>query len=179
MSRIVVAEYVSLDGVVSEPSWTGPYFNEELGDAQLALLMRSEGLLLGRVTYEGFAAAWPAMRDEQGFADRMNALPKHVATTTRSDLEWNATPLEGDVPTAVAALKARPDHDLLVYGSPTLVDALTSAGLVDEYRLMIFPVVLGAGRRLFGDGVTATLELTESLITTAGVAILTYVPATG
>jgi dihydrofolate reductase len=179
MSKVVVAEYVSLDGVVEDPGWTGRYFNEELGDAQLALLMRSEGLLLGRVTFEGFAAAWPAMHDEQGFADRMNALPKYVATTTKTQLGWNATPLEGDVAGAVSALKARPDHDLLVYGSPTLVDTLVAGGLVDEYRLMVFPVVLGRGRRLFGDGVTATLTLADSLVTSAGVAILTYVPDVG
>ena len=90
MRRIVAAEYVSLDGVMEEPAWTGPYFNEELGKAQLDLLFASDALLLGRVTYEGFAAAWPSMTDEQGFADRMNGLPKFVVSTTLNEAEWTS-----------------------------------------------------------------------------------------
>ena len=113
MRRIVAAEYVSLDGVMEEPVWTGPYFNEELGRAQLDLLFASDALLLGRVTYEGFAAAWPSMTDEQGFANRMNGLPKFVVSTTLQEAEWNnSTLIQGDMAQEShrAEAAARPGH---------------------------------------------------------------------
>jgi dihydrofolate reductase len=175
--RVVAAVYVSLDGVVENPSWTMPYWNDELARFQKELLFSSDALLLGRVTYQGFAAAWPNMTDEDGFADRMNSLPKFVATTTLEQAGWNATLLTTEVVDQVRALKEQPGQNLLVYGSAELLDTLTRAGLVDEYRLMVFPVVLGQGKRLFNDGATAALRLADAQTTATGVAILTYEPA--
>ena len=176
MSKVTAAVYVGLDGVVEEPRWTTPFWSDDLARAQRDLLFASDALLLGRVTYEGFAQAWPSMTDEEGFADRMNGMPKLVATRTRTDLEWNATPLRDDAVDAVRELKAQGDTRYLVYGSATLLNALTPHGLVDEYRLMTFPVVVGKGRRLFDEGVTATLRLVDSWTTSTGVAMLSYAP---
>lgn len=178
MGKVVAAEYVSLDGVMEEPSWTMPYFNEELGQAQRDLLFESDALLLGRVTYEGFAAAWPSMTDEQGFADRMNGLPKHVVSTTLDEAEWNATLIKGNVVEEVTALRQRPDRRMLIYGSADLVNTLMPHGLIDEYRLMVHPIVLGSGKRLFRDGLEETaLQLVDTTTTATGVVILTYRPA--
>ncbi|MFL6137916.1 MAG: dihydrofolate reductase family protein [Frankiaceae bacterium] len=178
MSKVTAAEYVGLDGVVEAPQWTAPFWSEDLATAQKDLLFANDALLLGRVTYEGFAAAWPSMTDEAGFAERMNSMPKHVATRTLTDLEWNATALPGDAVDAVRELKERGDDtNYLIYGSPTLVNALLPHGLVDEYRLMTFPVVVGSGRRLFDEGPAATLRLVDSWMTTTGVAMLSYAPA--
>ena len=113
--------------------------------------MASEALLLGRVTYEGFAKAWPARTDE-GFADKFNTMPKYVVSSTLKDPEWNnSTVLAGDVAEEVAKLKQKHEGDIVVHGSARLVQALLEHGLVDELRLMVFPVVLGAGKRLFGE----------------------------
>ena len=179
MRRIVAAEYVTLDGVMEEPGWTGPYFDEELAKLQLDLLFASEALLLGRVTYQGFAAAWPSMTDEQGFADRMNSLPKYVVSTTLSEVEWNNSSLiRGNVAEEVSRLKQQVGGDILIYGSGGLVHTLMEHGLIDEYRLMVFPVVLGGGKRLFRDGGdTTTLKLVDTETTGTGVVILTYRPA--
>ena len=179
MRRIVAAEYVSLDGVMEEPAWTGPYFDEELGKAQLDLLFASDALLLGRVTYEGFAAAWPSMTDEQGFADRMNGLPKFVVSTTLQEAEWNnSTLIQGDIAQEVSRLKQQPGQDILIYGSAALVNTLMQHDLIDEYRLMVFPVVLRSGKPLFGDrSEPTTLKLVDTRTTSTGVAILTYEPA--
>lgn len=178
MRKIVAAEYVSLDGVMEEPRWTIPFWNEELGQYQYDQLFASDALLLGRVTYEGFAAAWPSMTDEQGFADRMNSMPKYVASTTLETLEWNANRIEGDVAAAVAKLKEQPGQDILIYGSAALVQTLLPHGLIDEYRLMVHPVLLGGGKRLFPDGIDATtLALVESKTTATGVLLLRYQPA--
>src|SRR6266536_2753745 len=155
MRKVIVAMYVSVDGVVEDPGgaegfrhggWTVPYWNDELAEFQSRLLFASDALLLGRVTYEAFAAAWPDMTHEAGeFADRMNSLPKFVATRTLDQLEWNATPLKGDIVEEVAELKQQPGQNLLIYGSGQLVDTLTRDGLIDEYSFMVHPVVLGTG----------------------------------
>lgn len=177
MGTIVAVEYVSLDGVMEEPGWSGPYFNEELQRFQYENLFESDALLLGRVTYEGFKSAWPSMSDEAGFADRMNALPKFVVTTTTAEPEWNSSFIVGDIAQSVADLKEA-TGTLLINGSAQLVNYLGSHGLVDEYRLMVFPVLVGSGKRLFdGRGPKGALALTDSRITESGVAILTYVPA--
>ena len=178
---MVAAEYVSLDGVMEEPSWTGPYFGEEMAKAQLDLLFASDALLLGRVTYEGFAAAWPSMTDEQGFADRMNALPKFVVSTTLEEAQWNnSTLIKGDVAEEVSRLKQQPGQDILIYGSADMVNTLMQHDIIDEYRLMVFPVVLGSGKRLFGDRSDPTaLRLVDTYATGTGVVILTYRPAGG
>jgi dihydrofolate reductase len=177
MRKVVHAIYVSLDGVVTDPAWTTPFFNDELAALQHQQLFASDALLLGRVTYEGFAASWPSMVEEEGdFAVRMNTMPKHVASRTLTDVTWNATLLADDVEAAVAELKDQDGGDLLLYGSPTFADALTMAGLIDEYRLMVFPVVVGTGtgNRLFAHATIGILNLRNVITTTTGVAILTY-----
>ncbi|MGA7419787.1 MAG: dihydrofolate reductase family protein [Acidimicrobiales bacterium] len=177
MGTIIAVEYVSLDGVMEEPRWSGPYFNEELQNFQYENLFGSDALLLGRVTYEGFKAAWPSMTDAAGFGDRMNGLPKYVATTTLVEPEWNASFIEGDVAESVAGLKSE-DQTLLINGSAQLVNYLGAHGLIDEYRLMIYPVLVGEGKRLFDDsGPKGALTLVDSRTTESGVAVLHYVPA--
>lgn len=178
MRKVIVAEYVSLDGMMDNPAWTGPYFNEELGTFQHDLLMESDTLLLGRLTYEGFAAAWPTMTDENGFADRMNSLPKFVVSTTLEKADWNASIIQGNIADEVAKLKQQPGQNILIYGSGELVNTLMQHDLIDEYRLMVFPVVLGSGKRFFKDGSDTSLALVDTKTTSSGVAILTYVPIT-
>jgi dihydrofolate reductase len=179
MKRLKLAMYVSLDGVVEAPSWTGPFWSDQLADLQAEYLYSSNALVLGRVTYAGFAAAWPGMEEATGdFGRKMNSMPKYVASRTLHDAEWNATVIEGDVPAAVAALKEGDGGDLLIYGSGTLVDELTRDGLIDEYRLMVHPVLVGSGKKLFESvGDTVDLKLADTVTTDKGVAVLTYLPA--
>ena len=186
MRKVVVAEYVTLDGVMQDPGgtgeipqggWSRDYFNDELAKYQHNQLFASDALLLGRKTFEGFAAAWPSMEATEGdFAVRMNTLPKFVASRSlKAPLRWNGTLLEGDVAEQVARLKQRTGRDILVYGSGELVQTLSANGLVDRYQLMVFPTALGMGKRLFRDGGTRLdLALTASTKTTTGVAMLTY-----
>ncbi|WP_046246065.1 dihydrofolate reductase family protein [Hymenobacter terrenus] len=175
MSKVIAAEYLTLDGVMENPAWTTPYFNDEVGEFQHELLFASDALLLGRTTYEGFAAAWPGMQDEQGFADRMNTMPKFVASRTLEKADWNAQIIQGDVAAEVARLKQEPGHNLLIYGSGELVEYLRQHRLIDTYRLMVHPLVLGSGKRLFPEGSTNTdLQLVSSHTTSTGVLILTY-----
>jgi dihydrofolate reductase len=177
MGRIVAVSYVTLDGVFEEPSWSGPYFNDELGSWQDRNLREADVMLLGRRTYEGFKESWPAMEAETGdFGVKMNSMPKRVATTTLTEPEWNATFIEGDVAEAVRELTAGPDS-VLINGSATLVNYLTRHNLVDEYRIMVYPVVVGAGRKLWDEGTRVALALSSSFMTKTGVAVLTYVPA--
>src|SRR5262249_31924113 len=187
MGRVVAAEYVTVDGVMTDPGgvgeidrggWSNQYFDDELAKYQSELLFASDALLLGRVTFEGFAAAWPSMEETEGeFAVRMNTLPKFVASRTLQEpLPWNGTLLKGDLADEVAKLKGQPGQDLLIYGSGQLVNALHPHGLIDEYRLMIFPVTLGDGKHLFRQG-KANLKLTDTWTTGTGVAVLTYQPA--
>lgn len=131
------------------------------------------------MTYEGFARSWPTATGTGAFGERMNSLPKFVATTTLRSLEWNATALEGDVVAAVEALKRQEGGNFLVYGSGTLVQTLLRHGLVDELRLMVYPLVLGSGKRLFSGGDRLPLSLTASRDLGSGVLLLTYEPATG
>jgi dihydrofolate reductase len=162
MGRILVTEFVSLDGVMEDPGgaegyphggWTFQWERAEAGDQfKLDELMAAEVMLLGRVTYDGFAAAWPTIEDEAGFAEKMNGMPKYVVSKTLQDPEWhNTTVLSGDPLAEIRALKERIAGDILVGGSAQLVHLLAAHDLVDEYRLMVFPVILGSGKRLFGD----------------------------
>jgi dihydrofolate reductase len=177
MRKVIVTEFVSLDGVMEDPAWTMPFFNDEYMRFKLAELQAVDAHLLGRVTYEGFAAAWPGRTDEQGFADRMNTLPKYVVSTTLRELTWNNSHLLGsDLTTEIMALKAQPGQDILVAGSAQLVQALMKLNLIDEYRLMTFPVVLGRGKRLFQEGSQATLHLVDSVRFSNGVMVHTYRP---
>ncbi|MGK5684817.1 dihydrofolate reductase family protein [Actinoplanes sp. URMC 104] len=177
MGRIVAVEYVTLDGVFEEPAWSGPYFNDELGSWQDQNLREADALLLGRKTYEGFKAAWPKMEAATGdFGVKMNAMPKHVATTTLTEPEWNATFLRGEVADAVRELKAGP-ASLLINGSASLVNHLTRHNLIDEYRIMVYPVVVGEGRRLWDEGTRIALTLAGTWQTKTGVDVVTYLPA--
>lgn len=177
MGTIVAAEYVTLDGVMEAPAWTGPYFNDELAKLQSDLLFSSDALLLGRVTYEGFAASWPQMEEIEGeFAVRMNTMPKHVASRTLTRTEWNAQLLDGDAADAVAKLKEG-SGQFLLYGSADLLNSLLQHNLIDQYRLMTFPVVQGRGKRLFNADVDSrSFRQVSSTTTSSGVVVTDYEP---
>ncbi len=191
MSNVVVTEFLTLDGVMEAPggefhpdgkgAWTFQFFNDEAGKFKFDELFAADALLLGRVTYQHFAAAWPSMTDEEGFADRMNSLPKFVASTTLQEpLEWNATLIQGDVAEAVSKLKQQPGQDILICGSADLVYTLMPHDLIDEFRLMLFPVILGSGKRLFREGIASTaLRLVETKTFSSGVVVLSYAPDRG
>jgi dihydrofolate reductase len=187
MGRIVVTEFVSLDGVMEDPGgaedfkyggWSFEIERGEEGDRfKLDEALNADALLLGRKTYEGFADAWPSREGE--FADKFNSMPKYVVSSTLKDPEWtNSTVLDGDVAEEVSKLRQESDGEIVVHGSAQLVQALVDHGLVDELRLMVFPVVLGAGKRLFGEtSDKRRLRLADSKTVGDGVAILTYEPA--
>ena len=179
MRKIIAALYLTLDGVMENPAWTGPYFNDELSQLQHELLFASDALLLGRVTYQGFAAAWPGLTDEEGFAERMNSLPKYIASQSLKQAAWNATLLGENVVEEITQLRQQPGRPLLVYGSGQLVHTLMQHDLIDEYCLMVHPVVLGSGQQLFQPGSMAKLKLLTATTTRTGVAVLTYAPARG
>jgi dihydrofolate reductase len=186
MGRIVVTEFVSLDGVIEAPGggedfkhagWTFEIDRGEEGDKfKFDELVEAEAQLLGRRTYEGFAAAWPQMEDEAGFAEKMNSMPKYVVSSTLREAEWsNSTVLDGDFVAEIEKLKREVDGVILVAGSAQLVQGLVENDLVDELRLMVFPVVLGSGKRLFGETTgKKPLKLTDSTTVGDGISILTY-----
>ena len=178
--RVIVSTYVTLDGVMEAPEkWSLQFFNEEAAEYARDQLFASDALLLGRETYEGFAAAWPSMTDEEGFADRMNALPKFVVSTTLEEpLEWNnSTLIKKNVAEEVSNLKQQSGQDILIYGSADLMQTLMQHDLIDEYRIWIEPVVVGSGKRLFKDGSdTTVLRLVDTKTISTGVVILTYQP---
>jgi len=179
LRKVVVSEFVSLDGVVEEPMWTFQFSGEEQDKFKFDELAASDALLLGRVTYEGFAAAWPQMAEQTGeYGAMMNGYPKYVASTTLGEpLEWNANLIGENVAEEVSRLKQQPGKDILVFGSVSLVNTLMQHGLIDEYRLMVFPIVVGSGKRLFEDGSgTTVLKLAESKTFDSGVVVLTYEP---
>ena len=177
MRKIIVSEYVSLDGIFENPSWTMPYWNDEIAKFKLGELFNSGALLLGRVTYEGFAAAWPGRTDEQGYADRINSLPKYVVSSRLRAVAWeNSHLIRSNIDREIARLKEEPGHDLLVFGSGQLVESLADHGLVDEYIILVYPLVLGNGRRLFQDGSQKKLQLVHSQVFSSGVVALTYRP---
>lgn len=187
MGRIVVTEFVSLDGVVEAPGggetfkhagWSFNISRGAEGDQfKLDETLSSAALLLGRVTYEGFAAAWPSRTNE--FADKLNSMPKYVVSSTLKRADWNnSTVLKGDVVPEVSKLKQRLDGDIVVHGSPRLVQTLLDHDLVDEVRLMVFPIILGSGKRLFGDLTDKKrLQLMDARAVGDGVVILTYKPS--
>ncbi len=191
MGRIVVSEFVSLDGVMEDPGgaegtrhagWTFRFDRGPEGDRyKLDEVLAAEALLLGRVTYQGFAAAWPTVEDPVGFADKMNAMPKFVVSSTLSDADatWhNSTIVRGDVVAEVRRLKETVAGDLLVAGSAALVQLLVEHDLVDEYRMMVFPIVLGSGKRLFGEVSEPTVLHLDSVQSVGdGIVVLTYHPA--
>jgi dihydrofolate reductase len=184
MRDIVVSEFVSLDGVIEDPGgaegfehggWTMPYWRDEIGAFKLAELQAADTLLLGRVTYEGFAAAWPGRTDEQGFADKMNSMQKVVVSTTLDAPAWhNTTVAAGDVAAMLAKLKGEAGGDILVAGSGSLVQTLMQHDLVDRYNLLVYPIVLGSGKRLFREGSHKPLELVETRSYPSGVVLVVY-----
>lgn len=184
MRKIIVSEFVTLDGVMEDPGgaegsryggWTFQFSSAEQQQYKVEELFQVDALLLGRRTYQGFAAAWPTMPGTGAYGERMNSLPKYVVSTTLSDMTWNATLLQGDLAEALSRIKQEPGQDILVFGSGQLVHALHARELIDEYRLMVFPVVLGSGKRLFPEGgEKKALRLVESKSFPSGVVVLTY-----
>jgi dihydrofolate reductase len=189
--RLTVQAFISLDGVVQGPGgpqedrdggfdlggWTVPYWGDDIGAAIDGWFGEADAFLLGRRTYEIFAASWPTVTDEDDpVASRLNTLPKYVASRTLSEVSWNGSQLlQGDVAKAVEELKRKPGRELQVHGSGGLAQTLIERGLVDEYRLLTYPVVLGKGKRLFGDGARpAALRRVEHSDTSAGVSIDVY-----
>lgn len=180
MRRIVVTEYISLDGVFEEPGqWSFDFWSDEAANFKHGELFASDAQLLGRVTYEGFAAAWPKMEAETGdFGVRMNTMPKYVVSTTLKQADWtNSHIIRDNVVDEIAKLKDQPGQDILVAGSGKLVDTLRQHDLVDEYRFMVHPVILGQGKRLFpNDTAKQVLNLVETKPLGKGVVVLTYQP---
>ncbi|MDA4113727.1 MAG: dihydrofolate reductase family protein [Thaumarchaeota archaeon] len=189
MRKVVVSEFVTLDGVMEDPGGAektkhgGWSFKIKSSPDQLKFkfdeLFAGGGLLLGRVTYQGFAQAWPSMKDPYGFADRMNSLPKYVVSTTLDRVEWNNSRIiRENIAEEVNKLKQQPGQDILVFGSGELARTLMRHGLVDELRLMVFPIVLGSGKRLFGEGedLMTVMSLADTKVFESGVVLLSYRP---
>jgi dihydrofolate reductase len=181
MRKVIVSEFVTLDSVMEAPDqWQGPFWHDDMGTYKFDELFASDALLLGRVTYQGFADAWPTITDEVGFADRMNSMRKYVVSTTMEEEQatWdNSRLIKENVPEEVRNLKQRSGQDILIFGSADLVNSLMPHDLIDEYRLMIHPVVVGSGKRLFRDGSdTTALRLVDTKTFPSGVIVLTYQP---
>jgi dihydrofolate reductase len=176
MRKLVVTEFVSLDGVMEAPAWTFPYWNDEIANFKGQETDASDALLLGRVTYQGFAAAWPQSKDEG--AAYFNSVRKYVVSTTLDKVEWNNSILIKDnIIEEIAKLKQQAGKDITVHGSATLVQTLMQHDLVDSYRLLVYPVVIGKGIRVFQEGTTAKLNLVKTQSFSSGVAALVYEPA--
>ena len=179
MRKIVAGLFVSLDGVFEAPDqWHFPYFDEEMGQAVQAQMEQSDAMLLGRKTYQEFAGYWPKQGSDVELADHMNGTPKYVVSNTLTSLDWqNSTLINGDVRAALTTLKSQPGKNLSITGSGTLVRSLLRDGLLDELHLLVHPIVVGKGKRLFQDSAALKrLKLVASKITPTGVAIPTYQP---
>ena len=176
MSKLQVAEFLSLDGVMEAPdTWTGPFFNDEIGIDIGSRLFQIDALLYGRRTYEEMAAAWPERTGEM--ADRFNSISKFVVSTTLREAKWNNSKLiTGNLAEEVSRLKREVGQSIVVLGSGELVNTLMQQNLIDEYLLMVMPLVLGKGKRLFREGINTTLRLVESKTYSTGVVSLTYQP---
>lgn len=176
MRKVIVTEFLSLDGVMENPGWTMPYWNDDIAKFKGEESLASDALLLGRVTYQGFAAAWPDSKDEG--ADYFNNVRKYVVSTTLDKAEWNnSTLIKDNVVEEITRLKQQDGKDITVHGSAALVQTLIQHNLVDRFRFLVYPVVLGKGKRLFHEGTTATLKLVETHLLSSGVAALIYQPA--
>jgi dihydrofolate reductase len=183
--KLVVTQYISLDGVIEDPvgmensglgNWTGQFSRGPEGDRfKREELFAADALIFGRTTYEAFAAAWPHIKDEVGYADRMNKLPKYVASSSLKSASWGQTTIwNGDLAAATKTMKAEGDGEILIFGSASIVHQLAPHGLVDEYRLMVYPTLLGAGKRLFPDGMKAPLALAECQQLGGGIVLTRY-----
>jgi dihydrofolate reductase len=187
MQKLVVSEFVSLDGVMEGPGlmdpfslagWTVPYVNEEFMAFKTEELMAAGALVLGRVTYDGFAAAWPTITDETGFANKMNSLPKYVVSGTLEPAEWNNSQIWqiNSLVDNIKMLKESAEGDILVFGSSRLTAELSRLGLVDEYRLLTYPIILGKGKKLFVGDSEIKLHLVSEKAFQTGVVYSVYVP---
>jgi len=175
MRKLIVTEFLSLDGVMENPGWTFKYWNDETAAFKGAETLSSDALLLGRVTYEGFAAAWPGREDDG--AEFFNGVRKYVVSTTLETADWNNSVLIKDnVVEEIRKLKEQDGRDIYVHGSGNLMQTLIKHDLVDGYRLLVYPLVLGQGQRLFEDGAAANLKLVESQAFSTGVQALVYEP---
>jgi dihydrofolate reductase len=189
MRKLVVTEFITLDGVIEAPGggepfehagWNFKYFSDDVGAYKFDELRASDAQLLGRITYEAFASSWPNMTELGEFADRMNGMAKYVVSTTLKDASWNNSHIIRDnVAAEVTRLKQQPGQDILVAGSAKLVETLRQHNLVDEYRLLVHPIVLGSGKRLFTDGrlPPTELKLVDTKPFSGGILALTFVPA--
>ena len=180
MRKIVAGLFLSLDGVYEAPDqWHFPYWSDEMGEAVSEQMAAADAMLLGRVTYQEFAAFWPQQPSDGDIADHMNSTPKYVVSQTLDEVEWNnSTLVSGDVAAELTRLKAQPGKNLSVVGSGTLVGSLLRDNLLDELRLLVHPIVVGRGKRLFADeGEQKGLELVEAKTFSTGVLYLTYQPA--
>ena len=185
MRKIIVSEYVTLDGVIEDPGggdkskyggWSLQFWNEQAMKFKYDELFACDALLLGRVTYDGFARAWPAMKDAGDFGERMNSISKFVVSTSLKNAEWNnSTIINNNVVAKIKALKEQSEKDILIAGSAELVHTLMQYDLVDEFRLMIHPIVVGGGKRLFGEGIDRKiLRLVDTKSFSSGIVVLTY-----
>jgi dihydrofolate reductase len=183
MRKVIASEFVSLDGVMESPEkWHFPYFSEEMGQAIGEGFAASDAMLMGRVLYEEWAAYWPQQDPEENpLAAQMNGVPKYVVSTTLEEVEWsNSTLIKGNVAEQITRLKQQPGKDISISGSATLVRSLLQDDLLDELRLMVHPVIVGSGQRLFEEGEERTaLELVDSKAFATGVVLLTYRPVGG
>ncbi len=180
MRKIVSGLFISLDGVVEAPDrWHFPWFNDEMGEIVGAQMAAADTMLLGRRTYEEFAGYWADKGSDVDFADEINRTPKLVVSTTLDSVEWqNSTLIRGNVAEELARIKEQPGKDISITGSPTLVRSLLRENLLDELRLLVHPIVVGAGKRLFEDGLgTTALKLIDSRTLGTGVLYATYAPA--
>ncbi len=185
MRKVIVTEFMSLDGVIEDPGgaekfehggWSMGYRSDEIGKFKWDELFSSDAHLMGRVTYEGFSTAWPSRKDE--FADRMNDLPHYVVSTTLQKVDWNNSHLiKTTVAEEISKIKKQPGQNILLAGSATLAQSLMQHNLVDEYHLLVYPVVLGSGKRLFKDGKRTNLKLVEARPLGADVVAMIYQPA--
>jgi dihydrofolate reductase len=174
MRKLVESTFVTLDGVISSPERLGAaYWDDEHHKYASDLLFEADALLLGRATYEAFAQSWPSLSDD--YSDRINSLPKHVASTTLREATWNASVIDGDLADAVANLKSQPGKNILKFGTGEVDQTLVEHNQVDEFHFWLFPVAVGIGERLL-DGTTTTLELVRTTTFASGIVVLTYAP---
>lgn len=187
MRKLIASEFITLDGIMEEPGggdktefggWSFQFWNEEAEKYKYDELFSCDALLLGRVTYDGFAAAWPAMTDETGFADRMNSLPKYVVSTTLEEAQWNNSILiKENVIEEVKKLKQQSGQNIVIHGSGDLISTLMKHNLIDEYHLMVHPIIVGGGKRLFKKGMDQkSLKLIDTKSFKTGVVVLVYQP---